>query len=97
VAATDQHPADEHSDDEHSAAVTAHGSTADEPSAEWGWHGELPRAGYIAGWFTVIALFAMMINNHTTGVENAWLISIGTILALMLIGSSVNRLRARRR
>ncbi|MDQ4105247.1 MAG: DUF2631 domain-containing protein [Actinomycetota bacterium] len=68
-----------------------------EPSADWGWHGYFPRAGPIAGWVTVIALFAMLIGNHQGRVENAYLVGLGTLLAVMLIGSHLKARRARRR
>jgi Protein of unknown function (DUF2631) len=68
-----------------------------EPSAEWGWHGEFPRAGRIAGWFTVLSLFAMLIGNHQGRVEDAYLIILGSILVLMLLVSHRNAYKARRR
>jgi len=89
VATTDQHS--------HSTGAKAPGATADEPSADWGWHGSFPRATALAGWITAIALFAMMIGNHTTYVENVWLIALGTLLVIMLLGGSINRMRAKRR
>lgn len=68
-----------------------------EPSEDWGWHGTLPKATNIAGWFTVIALFAMLIGNHTSHVEWVYLIGLGTLIAVMLIGGYVAKFRARRR
>lgn len=102
MAATDQHSADQHSTDQHSAdqhstAVAVHSADAEEPSAEWGWHGGFPRATNIAGWITAIALFAMIYKNHTTSVEDAWLIGLGTLIVVMLIGGSISRRRSRRR
>jgi Protein of unknown function (DUF2631) len=90
VAASDQHPADQHS--------TRHGMGPDrEPSADWGWHGTFPRAGPIAGWFTAFALFAMLLGNHRSHVEDVWLIGLGLLLVVMLIGSHLNSRKARRR
>lgn len=98
MAATDQHPTDEHS----TAMVPRDNAapfddTAQEPSAEWGWHGTFPRATAIAGWITAAALFLMLIGNHENYVENVWLVGLGTLLVIMLIGGSVNRRRSRRR
>jgi hypothetical protein len=99
VAETDQHHTDEHS----TAVVPheEHGAVAwdpqAEPSAEWGWHGSFPKATAIAGWFTAIALFAMLIGNHTNYVEDVWLIALGTLLVVMLIGGQLSKLRSRRR
>ncbi|MFN2495537.1 MAG: DUF2631 domain-containing protein [Pseudonocardiaceae bacterium] len=76
---------------------SARDSSSGEPSAEWGWHGTFPRATNIAGWITAIALFAMLIGNHENYVEDLWLIGLGTLLVVMLIGGQVSRLRSRRR
>lgn len=95
MAAPDQHPADQH--------ATGHGVDPHdvdphrEPSADWGWHGGFPLAGPIIGWFTVVALFAMLIGNHESRVEDVWLIGLGLLLAMMLIGSHLNSRKARRR
>lgn len=92
VAATDQH-----STDDHSTALAAREDSAQEPSAEWGWHGTFPRATNIAGWITAAALFLMLIGNHENYVEDVWLIGLGSLLVIMLIGGAVNRRRSRRR
>ncbi len=49
----------------------------DEPSAEWGWHGEFPRASRVAGWFTAAVMFLMLIGNHENRTEDVVLIVIG--------------------
>lgn len=101
MAATEQHTADEHSAELQTGGghAGAHHSADPhaEPSAEWGWHGTFPKATNIAGWFTVIALFAMLIGNHESRIEDIYLIGLGSLLALMLIGGQLARLRARRR
>lgn len=75
-----------------SQGVDPHGVDAnDEPSAEWGWHGEFPRATAFAGWFTAMALFFMIIGNHESNVENWWLIVLGGGLVLMLVGGRLTR------
>ncbi|MGH3872129.1 MAG: DUF2631 domain-containing protein [Pseudonocardiaceae bacterium] len=68
-----------------------------EPSADWGWHGGFPVAGPIAGWFTAFALFAMIIGNHRSHIEDIWLIVLGLLLVVMLIGTHLNTHRAKRR
>ena len=95
MAVTDQHPSDHRS--------TGHGvgpaavDPDEEPSADWGWHGSFPLAGPIAGWFTAFALFAMLIGNHESRIEDIWLISLGLLLVVMLIGHHLKRRKARRR
>jgi len=58
----------------------------DEPSAEWGWHGGFPKGARIAGWITVVALLAMIYNNHENNTENVWLIAIaaGIVIGLLV-------------
>jgi hypothetical protein len=91
VAATDQH-----STDDHSTALAAREDSAPEPSADWGWHGTFPRATNIAGWITAAALFLMLIGNHENYVEDVWLIGLGTLLVIMLVGGAVSRRRSKR-
>lgn len=69
----------------------------DEPSADWGWHGSFPVAGKLAGWFTALALFAMLIGNHHSHVEDVYLVGLGTLLVVMLLGSHWKAHKARRR
>jgi hypothetical protein len=86
---TDQHPAEAHS---------PHGvDPEEEPSADWGWHDSFPRAGKIAGWITALALFAMLIGNHRSHVEDAYLIGLGALLVVMLLASHLKAYKARRR
>jgi len=42
---------------------------ADEPSAEWGWHGEFPKATSIAGVIVAILLPVMLIGHHVSWTE----------------------------
>jgi hypothetical protein len=49
------------------------------------------------GWFTAFALFAMLIGNHRSHVEDVWLVSLGLLLVVMLIGSHLNSRKSRRR
>ncbi|WP_236793992.1 DUF2631 domain-containing protein [Amycolatopsis sp. GM8] len=69
----------------------------DEPSAEWGWHGSFPRASRVAGWATVIALLAMVYNNHENNTENVWLVGIALGIAIALLVDIKKRRTAWRR
>lgn len=89
-----EHPLDPHRVDPH--GVDPYGVER-EPSADWGWHDTPTRAGKIAGWFTAFALFAMLIGNHRSRVEDVYLIGLGTILVVMLIASHLKARKAKRR
>ncbi|HEY6422461.1 MAG TPA: DUF2631 domain-containing protein [Pseudonocardiaceae bacterium] len=89
MAVTDQHPSEQDHATDHGADSHA------EPSADWGWHGSFPLAGRIAGWLTAFALFAMLIGNHRSHVEDAWLVGLGLLLVVMLIGSHLKSLKSR--
>lgn len=74
---------------------------AEEPSAEWGWHGGFPKGTQIAGWFSVFALLLMLVGNHQ-GIlsggghfktEDIWLIAIAAILAIGLLVDLTRRAR----
>jgi hypothetical protein len=71
--------------------------TTDEPSAEWGWHGGFPVGTRIAGWFTAIAMFLMLIGNHEGRIADLWLIGIGSGLVLLLAMDQVRRRTSWRR
>lgn len=78
---------------------------ADEPSAEWGWHGSYPKAAQAGGWFTVIALLAMLFGNHQgilsggghLAEADIWLIGIALVLAIGLLVDLSRRRKAWRR
>jgi hypothetical protein len=70
---------------------------ADEPSAEWGWHGSFPRGELIAGWGSVAAMLLMLIGNHQGRVEDVWLIVIAVIMAFGLIMRTIKSRRSWRR
>jgi uncharacterized protein DUF2631 len=66
---------------------------AEEPSVEWGWHGGFPKGTQIMGWFSVIAVLAMLIGNHQ-GIlsgghgfktEDAYLIGTAVVLVIGLL------------
>ena len=75
------------------STVDAH----DEPSAAWGWHGGFPRGTRIAGWFTAVVIFLMLIGNHRGNTENLWLIGVGTAIVIALIADMVRSRTAWRR
>ncbi len=66
---------------------------AEEPSAEWGWHGGFPKGTQIAGWFSTFAMVMMLVGNHqgilsggnTFTPADIWLIVIAVILAIGLL------------
>jgi hypothetical protein len=78
---------------------------ADEPSAEWGWHGSFPKATQVGGWIAVIALLGMLFGNHQgilsggghLGEADIWLIGIALVLAIGLVASLARRRKAWRR
>jgi len=65
----------------------------DEPSAQWGWHGDFPRGKVIAGWISVVILIALNFsNNNNDGyVANIYLSSIALLMAIGLIMHSRRR------
>ncbi|MEO9220356.1 MAG: DUF2631 domain-containing protein [Mycobacteriaceae bacterium] len=64
---------------------------ADEPSAEWGWHGEAPRLTRAAGWVSVGILLVFMIGNHPGKVEDLWLIGMALLLVVILLRDAARR------
>ncbi|MPZ65063.1 MAG: DUF2631 domain-containing protein [Pseudonocardiaceae bacterium] len=62
-----------------------HGVDADEPSAEWGWHGSFPTGRRIAGWVTVVGLFSMAFFDHGGISETWWLAALASVVAMLLI------------
>ena len=70
---------------------------AEEPSAEWGWHGSFPVAGPVAGVLTIIALLGMLVGNHEGRIEDLYLIGIAALLALGGVIALVRRRNSWRR
>lgn len=60
-------------------------STADVPSAQWGWSGLSKRGMQIAGWISVLFLLGMLFGNHPGNVENIWLVAIAGLFAIGLL------------
>ncbi|MEO7193974.1 MAG: DUF2631 domain-containing protein [Pseudonocardiaceae bacterium] len=67
-----------------------------EPSADWGWHGGFPVAGPIAGWLTAFALFMMLIGNNGGHTGDIYLIGLGSLLVVALIGHHRKARKAKR-
>ena len=74
---------------------------AEEPSAEWGWHGGFPKGTQIIGWFSVFAVLIMLKGNHQ-GIlsgggqfktEDIWLIALAVIVAIGLLFDLRNKKR----
>lgn len=57
-------------------------STADEPSAAWGWHGMPKKVLVVTGTLSGLALLAMLVGNHHGNVENIWLITLAVAIFL---------------
>lgn len=61
-------------------------STADVPSAAWGWSALTKRAVVISGVCGGLFLLAMLFGNHEGNVENIWLV---VLAALVFIGTAI--------
>lgn len=70
---------------------------ADEPSAEWGWHGQFPRLTRITGWLVALGLLAMIIGNHRGNIEDLWLIGLAAGLVFILLRDAARRRTAWRK
>jgi hypothetical protein len=69
----------------------------DEPSVEWGWHGDFPRGKMIAGWVSVAILLLLQIGHHQGRTENLWLVGFAVVIAFGLIMHTVRKRHAWRR
>lgn len=69
----------------------------DEPSAEWGWHGDFPRGKKIAGWVSVAIMLVMLIGNHVGRTEDIWLIGLAVLMAAGLVYGSITARNSWRR
>ncbi|MQA17080.1 MAG: DUF2631 domain-containing protein [Pseudonocardiaceae bacterium] len=93
----DEHEHTSVDEQEHSSTELArhashpHAVDADEPSADWGWHGSFPIGGRVAGWLSTVGLFFMAINGHGPATENWWLLGIVGVLVVLLIAHEVNQ------
>lgn len=71
----------------------------DAPSEEWGWHGQWSLfanrgSKILLGIFTLV-MFAMLIGNHVSKVENYWLIGIGLLMVVWWVARERNARRVR--
>lgn len=74
-----------------------HAVDADEPSAEWGWHGSFPVGSRIAGWITVVGLFAMAFFDHEGLSETWWLLVLASVVTVLLIRNEFKHRRTPQR
>lgn len=75
---------------EHEAhEVEPHGAAADEPSADWGWHGSFPLGRRVIGWLTIVLLFGMAFFDHEGLDETWWLVFLASVLAVALLTDDV--------
>lgn len=65
---------------------------ADEPSAEWGWHGEFPRATLIAAVVTAIILPLLLIGHAVSWTEIIWM-TLPSVVILVMVAIGLNRRR----
>ncbi|HEX7306930.1 MULTISPECIES: DUF2631 domain-containing protein [unclassified Lentzea] len=69
----------------------------EEPSADWGWHGTLPKGTRIAGWLSAVFCFLMLIGNHHGQTENIFLVATGVAIIAMLLWDAARRKTSWRR
>jgi hypothetical protein len=69
----------------------------EEPSHEWGWHGQLPKATRIAGWASAVFCFLMLIGNHHGQTENIYLVASGVVIIALLLWDAARRRTSWRR
>jgi len=71
------------------------------PSEAWGWSGEwrdfAPRGRSILLGIAAMFMFAMVIGNHVSHVEDYWLVAIGLAIIVYIVVSQRSANRARRR
>jgi hypothetical protein len=96
AAATSSTDEQEHSTEpappEHEAhGVEPHGAEADEPSADWGWHGSFPVGGRVTGWISIVFLFCMAFFDHEGLSQTWWLVVLASVLAVALLAKDVTR------
>ena len=84
-------PEDPHPPSSDTVAPPRGGADADEPSAEWGWHGSFPRLTLAAGWASAAAVFLLLIGNHTGRLEDYFLIGTGITLVVLLVSAQLRR------
>jgi hypothetical protein len=64
---------------------------ADEPSAEWGWHGEFPKATSIAGVIVAILLPLMLIGHHVSWTEILFLVVPAIVILAAVVWGNLRK------
>jgi hypothetical protein len=54
------------------------------PDPDWGWVGESPKAYRIAGVIVALMLLGMIIGNHTSHIEDIYLIGFAVFILLII-------------
>ena len=70
---------------------------ADEPSAEWGWHGSFPNALRIAGVLVAILLVVLMLGPYQSRLQDFWMIPIALGLLVLIVRGTIKRRNAWRK
>lgn len=55
---------------------------ADEPSADWGWHGTFPKTTRVMWWIIAAFLLLLIIGNHEDTLADLWMV----VLAACVVG-----------
>ena len=64
---------------------------SEEPSAEWGWHGQFPRVTRLMGVLVALSLLAMLHGNHRGRIEDIWLIGLAVGLLAIIFRDALLR------
>ena len=70
---------------------------ADEPSAEWGWHGSFPNATRIAGVVVAIILLLLLIGPYQTHLQDFWIVPIALGILVFVVRGTIKRRNAWRK
>ena len=69
----------------------------DEPSVEWGWHGDFPRGRKIMLLVAAVLCFLMVFGNHESKTEDFYLVGTGLgLLGILIVGQVKARTSWRR-
>jgi hypothetical protein len=64
---------------------------ADEPSAEWGWHGTFPKGITIAGVLTAILLPLMLIGHHVSWTEILFTVVPAVVILAAVVAGNLRK------